>query len=51
MRDLQPENKSVYEKPAIIHRELMESIAGTCDSSDPVNGKTGTDDNCTFLSS
>ena len=51
MRVLKPENKSTYEKPAIIHRELMESVAGTCDSADPVNGKTGTGDTCTTLSS
>jgi hypothetical protein len=51
MRELNPDNKSVYEKPAVIHRELMESIAGTCDSQDPVNGKTGVDDNCTITSS
>lgn len=30
-----------YEKPAVIHRELMESVAGACDSQDPVNGKAG----------
>jgi hypothetical protein len=51
MRDLKPENKSVYEKPAIIHRELMESIAGTCDSTEPVVGKTGVEDECQFLNS
>ncbi len=51
MREFKPESKSVYEKPAVIHRELMESIAGTCDSSDPVNGKTGVDDECTVVNS
>jgi hypothetical protein len=51
MRELKPDNKSVYEKPAVIHRELMESIAGTCDSQDPVNGKTGIDDECTVVNS
>jgi hypothetical protein len=51
MRDIKPENKSAYEKPAIVHRELMESIAGACDTSEPVVGKTGTADECTFLNS
>ncbi|GAG03121.1 unnamed protein product [marine sediment metagenome] len=51
MRELNSDNKSVYEKPAVIHRELMESIAGTCDTGDPVNGKTGVDDNCTVVNS
>jgi hypothetical protein len=51
MRELKPENKSVYVKPAVIHRELMESIAGTCDSQDPVNGKTGVEDECTISQS
>jgi hypothetical protein len=49
MNDSTP--KQSYEKPAVIHRELMESIAGTCDTSDPVNGKTGTGDTCTNLQS
>ena len=39
MKEVKPEKKLTYEKPAIIHRELMESIAGTCDLADPVNGK------------
>ncbi|MGB3713794.1 MAG: hypothetical protein WA996_05120 [Candidatus Promineifilaceae bacterium] len=51
MRELEPDSKSFYEKPAVIHRELMESIAGTCDSSDPVNGKVGVDDECTVVNS
>ena len=51
MREVKPENKSAYEKPAFVHRELMESIAGACDTSEPVVGKTGTADDCTFLNS
>jgi hypothetical protein len=51
MREVKPENKVAYEKPAIVHRELMESIAGACDSAEPVVGKTGTADQCTFLNS
>ena len=43
--------KKSYEKPAVVHREFMESIAGVCDEQDPVNGKTGTLDTCTTLSS
>ncbi|MGH2536908.1 MAG: hypothetical protein ACRDHL_05920 [Candidatus Promineifilaceae bacterium] len=50
MKEISPE-KRPYEKPAVVHREVLESIAGTCDTSDPVNGKTGTDDACTVLSS
>ena len=45
------EEKMTYEKPAIIHRQVMESIAGACSDQDPVNGKTGVDDTCTFLNS
>jgi hypothetical protein len=43
-----PEKKT-YEKPAVVHREPMETIAGTCDGSDPVNGKTGVADQCTMI--
>jgi hypothetical protein len=49
MKELTP--KKTYERPAVIHRELMESIAGTCDTTDPVNGKTGVGDTCTTTSS
>lgn len=49
MKELTP--KKTYERPAVIHRELMESIAGVCDTQDPVNGKTGTGDTCTTTSS
>jgi hypothetical protein len=40
-----------YEKPTITYRELMESIAGPCEPGDPVNGKTGSGDNCTVIGS
>ncbi len=37
-----------YEKPAVVHREMMEAIAGLCDATgDPVNAKTGVGDGCT----
>jgi hypothetical protein len=45
------EAKMVYEKPAVIHRQLMESVAGTCDAANPTNGKTGEGDPCTIVSS
>lgn len=45
-----PKTKMSYEKPAVVHRELMESIAGVCDTQDPVNGKT-TGDECTVANS
>jgi hypothetical protein len=51
MKELNPGKKLPYEKPAVVHRELMESIAGMCDSQDPVNGKTGAGDNCTVTNS
>jgi hypothetical protein len=51
MKELKPSKKLSYEKPAGVHRELMESIAGTCDTNDPVNGKVGTNDNCTTTNS
>ena len=51
MKELTPSKKQPYQKPAVVHRELMESIAGTCDTNDPVNGKVGTGDNCTVTSS
>lgn len=51
MREMKPENKSAYEKPAVVHRELMESIAGACDTAEPQIGKTGTADECTYLNS
>ena len=40
-----------YEKPIITHREIIEGIAGGCDSEHPVNGKTGVGDNCTMTGS
>ena len=50
MKEMTP--KKTYEKPAVIHRELMESIAGVCDTQDPVNGKEGAPtDTCTVAMS
>lgn len=43
--------KQPYEKPAVVHRQVMESIAGACSDTDPTNGKTGTGDTCTFTQS
>ena len=40
-----------YEKPAILHRELIESIAGLCESGNPINAKTGVGDPCTVIGS
>ncbi|MCA9990589.1 MAG: hypothetical protein H6666_08345 [Ardenticatenaceae bacterium] len=45
------EEKMTYEKPAVIHRQVMESIAGACSDADPVNGKTGDGDTCTQINS
>ena len=49
-KSLRPEKKE-YEKPAVIHSQKMESIAGACSDDDPVNGKTGTGDTCTQANS
>lgn len=43
--------KTGYEKPAIVHRQVMESVAGACSVQDPTNGKTGSGDTCTVTSS
>ena len=40
--------KKGYEKPAVIYSQELEGFAGTCDS-DPINGKTGTGDQCTIV--
>lgn len=29
-----------YQKPAVVHREMIENVAGTCGDNDPVNGKS-----------
>ena len=31
------EEKKVYEKPAIIHRQIMETVAGACSDADPAD--------------
>lgn len=41
--------KKAYAKPAVIHRQVMESVAGACESQDPSNGKA--DNNCTVINS
>lgn len=44
------DEKMTYEKPAVIHRQVMESIAGACEENDPVNGKMGGTE-CTVINS
>jgi len=34
--------KKAYEKPAVIHRQVMESVAGACQQTAGVNGKADT---------
>ncbi len=46
-----PDKKKAYEKPAVIHSQIMETIAGACSEADPVNGKTGNQDLCTQTNS
>jgi len=43
--------KKTYEKPAIVHRQILESIAGACPVADPTNGKTGGDGACVVVNS
>jgi hypothetical protein len=45
------DSRQPYEKPTIVHRERLESIAGDCQTTHQVNGKTGEGDNCTFIGS
>ena len=45
------ETKKAYEKPAVIHRQVMEAIAGSCPEEDPINGKEGVGDMCTTINS
>jgi len=42
--------KKAYEKPAVIHRQVMESVAGACqEGPGGINGKAGAP--CTTISS
>lgn len=41
-------SKKTYEKPAIIHKQTMESVATSCDPN--LNGK-GDDATCTVINS
>jgi hypothetical protein len=45
----QIKEKKPYEKPQIVHRQVLEAIAGACQASDPVNGKAGAP--CTTINS
>lgn len=45
------EDKKQYEKPAVIHTQVLESVAGACEIQDPVNGKTGSGTGCSTISS
>jgi len=45
----QEKRKKPYEKPQIVHRQVLEAIAGVCQNSDPVNGKAGAP--CTTINS
>ena len=40
--------KKIYEKPAVVHRQIMESIAGACECNDVYNSKTGDPGYCDF---
>jgi hypothetical protein len=45
----QVKEKKTYEKPQIVHRQVLEAIAGACQQNDPVNGKAGAP--CTTINS
>lgn len=48
-RQVKRRKKKTYEKPQIVHRQVLEAIAGVCQQSDPINGKAGAD--CTVINS
>ena len=45
------EERKAYEKPAVVHSQVLESVAGACPVGEPTNGKTGTDDTCATVNS
>jgi hypothetical protein len=45
------EERKAYEKPAVVHTQVLESVAGACPVGEPTNGKTGTDDTCATVNS
>lgn len=45
------EQKKAYEKPAVIHSQVLESVAGACPPGEPTNGKTGTEQTCQQVNS
>ena len=43
-----------YQKPDVVHRQELEALAqqqGACSDQDPINGKTGSGDTCTYINS
>ena len=46
----QTQEKKAYEKPAVIYRQVLETVANACDEAG-ANGKTGINDLCTVLNS
>ena len=44
------ETKKSYEKPAVVYRQAMESVAAVCDPNDAVNNGKG-DTSCSVLNS
>jgi hypothetical protein len=47
----QTKEKKTYEKPAVIYTQVMETVAGVCDTEFPGNGKTGNDSQCSQVNS
>jgi len=48
-RQVKRREKKTYEKPQIVHRQMLEAMAGVCQQSDPINGKAGA--GCTVINS
>lgn len=38
-KNSKPVIRKTYEKPAVVHRELLEGLASSCGTADPVGGK------------
>ncbi len=51
MSDKDKLNKKPYERPEVVHSQVLESVAGACPPGEPTNGKTGTDQTCLVISS
>ena len=51
MNNVKSEKKTTYEKPAVVYRQLMETVAGSCDPGTITNGKAEGESTCQQTSS